>query len=419
MIPKPIAEIQWADIESLRDAGREEDDTLEFKSEFSGGNDFLALSETARRRAVVGLAREAVAFLNARGGDIIVGAVEARNDHPRIESLTPVPNVDQTVDRLAQTLTAIIEPTQSILQIRSIKPCTDSNEGLIVIRAPASLRAPHRLIDDKECYVRRGRSSMKMAMDEIQDMTVRRLELRNERFAVLENEFHDLGYDRVGRVNLSKHRFHIKTVMMPLDSRQIIIDSRLLERLNVGDPDLCAGSNVEKIDLPFCNLRGRWQPVLRGQRIERLRLGGLRESDFNYCAKQIRQNGTFSQEFACRVTIGQDDPQNGFYFAWIAGYAANLLVTLTELFSANPLLGECIVRTGIFCDGSIVATSGDRWDREFFSWPTGVQFFPDDAIPALADRDAWLVQFQTDAASVCGFSVEQPYKFAERLEDLR
>ena len=32
MIPKPLNEIEWSDIEALRDSGREEDDTIEFPS---------------------------------------------------------------------------------------------------------------------------------------------------------------------------------------------------------------------------------------------------------------------------------------------------------------------------------------------------------------------------------------------------
>ena len=45
MIPKPLNEIEWSDLETLRDSGREEDDTLEFKGSFSGGEDFLNFTE--------------------------------------------------------------------------------------------------------------------------------------------------------------------------------------------------------------------------------------------------------------------------------------------------------------------------------------------------------------------------------------
>ena len=121
MIPKPLNEITWSDIEALRDSGREEDDMIEYKGSFSGGADFLAFNENQRNKAVDNIAKEAIAFLNGRGGDIIIGAKEAANDHPKIEAITPIANVDATADRLGQALAALIEPTQSVLGVRAVR----------------------------------------------------------------------------------------------------------------------------------------------------------------------------------------------------------------------------------------------------------------------------------------------------------
>lgn len=157
MIPKALTEIEWADLEALKESGREESDTIEFKGSFSGGgSDFLALTESQREKAVKGIAREVIAFLNGRGGDIIVGAEEADNAHPSIKEFRLLANVSATADRLAQALSATIEPYQAVLGVRAIRPETGDN-GVILLRAPASLRAPHRYTRDRECYIRRGR----------------------------------------------------------------------------------------------------------------------------------------------------------------------------------------------------------------------------------------------------------------------
>ena len=37
MIPKPLNEIVWSDIEALRDSGREEDDTMSTRAAFQAG----------------------------------------------------------------------------------------------------------------------------------------------------------------------------------------------------------------------------------------------------------------------------------------------------------------------------------------------------------------------------------------------
>ena len=98
MIPKPLNEIEWSDIEALRDIGREEDDMIEFKGSFSGGADFTAFNEKQQATAVDGIAKEAIAFLNGRGGDVIIGASEFKNDHLKIESLTPIANATAVAD---------------------------------------------------------------------------------------------------------------------------------------------------------------------------------------------------------------------------------------------------------------------------------------------------------------------------------
>ena len=151
MIPKPLNEIEWSDIEALKDSGREEDDTIEFKGSFKGGSDFLAFNEKQQAEAVDSIAKEVIAFLNGRGGDVIIGASEFKNDHPKIEVLTPLQSVNATADRLAQSLAALIEPAQTVLGVRAIKQSGPDVEGIIVVRAPSSLRAPHRSKRTKNC----------------------------------------------------------------------------------------------------------------------------------------------------------------------------------------------------------------------------------------------------------------------------
>ena len=60
MIPKTLNEIEWADIEALRNSGREEDDTIEYKTSFSGGSDYLAFSDPKRAKAIEGVDRKSV-----------------------------------------------------------------------------------------------------------------------------------------------------------------------------------------------------------------------------------------------------------------------------------------------------------------------------------------------------------------------
>ena len=289
MIPKPLNEIEWADIEALRDSGREEDDTIEYKRCFSGGSDFLAFTEGQRRKALEGVASEAIAFLNARGGDVVIGVQEASNDHPRIDLITPVENAIATADRLAQSLAALIEPAQSVLTVRAITRPNSSGKGVIVIRAPASLRAPHRLTINRDCYIRRGRECVPMPMDEVHDVTLRRADLRLERQKLLDTQFADFGGDSVGRQKLSAHRFHIRVCYVPEIEQSIFIDENCKIRLRGQDPTLNRGGKLEKIEVPFRNIGINWKPILRGYLLENVSLRKDKFNDFIYIAKYIKR----------------------------------------------------------------------------------------------------------------------------------
>ncbi len=262
MIPKPLNEITWSDIEALRDSGREEDDMIEYKGSFSGGADFLAFNENQRNKAVDNIAKEAIAFLNGRGGDIIIGAKEAANDHPKIEAITPIANVDATADRLGQALAALIEPTQSVLGVRAVRQSEYATEGVIIVRAPSSLRAPHRSTRSKECYVRRGRQSVPMPMDEVQDLTLRRDLSRSELFKRLDQRIANY-HSMLGHVLPDGH-IHISLGLVSYQNTEIIIDDNILREIDRYDVKLKDSSgNIESVPYDYLP-RQIWKPIPRG-----------------------------------------------------------------------------------------------------------------------------------------------------------
>jgi Putative DNA-binding domain len=414
MIPKPLNEIEWADIEALRDSGREEDDTIEYKGSFSGGSDYLAFNESKRAKAIEGIAREAVAFLNGRGGDIIIGAREAANDHPKIEEITPVSNIDQTVSRLEQSLAALIEPVQTVLGIRAVRKFDGDADGVIIVRCPSSLRAPHRFTPTKECYTRRGRSSVPMRMDEVQDLTLRRADLRRERLQLLTSQFDDFDTSRAGRTNLSDHRFQIRSVFIPLQGQEIQIDEELCAALRGEDPLLVRSGKSERIDLPFRDLGFNWRPVLRGKRLETYVDHAWSKEDFIFCAKEVRHTGVLMSDFACRVSVNEgSDGTTGFYQEWIAGYLANTLYSFSKVWRKRPEVGQGVLRVAVRSAGKMVAVVGPgMWGNNQFEWPSGVTVLPDFPILDGSGFASVFAQSQVDTASIIGLELPSPFEFA-------
>ena len=347
MIPKTLNEIEWSDIEALRDSGREEDDTIEYKVSFSGGSDYLAFNDSQQRKAVQGIAQEAVAFLNGRGGDIVIGVREAANDHPKIEDITPISNIDQTVDRLAQSLAALIEPTQSVLALKAVRQTDGDTDGVIVVRCPSSLRAPHRFMQTRECYIRRGRSSVPMPMDEIQDVSVMRNRTRFERQTDLESLFDGFEDGVVRRERIGGTRFQIRAAYLPLALIQIDLSDNALKPLVDLIPVAFDDKGQVNIDNTYMRLSSMWRPILRGRAQSSLRndLDSL-----ELIGREVRHSGCTILDVAWRhdhTVPGRSDVVQVVPMRWVIDYLATTLSFVRGLITRYPIAapGLLCVRT--------------------------------------------------------------------------
>lgn len=412
MIPKNLNEIEWSDIEGLIAIGREEDDTIEFKSSFKGGSDFTALTDGQRDQAVEAIAKEAIAFLNGRGGDIIVGLEESSNDHPMAKSIMPLHKVTVTADRLAQSLAARIEPFQTVLSVKAIRPAEGRNDGVIVVRAPSSLRAPHRSSKNRECYVRRGRESLPMPMDEIQDLVLNRSARRSERFALLDNQFSEFGLGKVRQRAFSSQRFHIRSVFIPFVEGQIEIDSSIQTLVNGNGPLTYRAGNEDSNDVVFRRLGSNWKPILRGRAVECMDESRGDEGNFIFCSKSIKTNLVISTDFVARTLL---EKQNGdiacVHFNWIVGYLANSLGSFRDVLERNPSFASGLVRIAV-CSSSMNLRIGDNMWASDFALPNEVIQFPDFEVIDLHSFEEIFQQAQVDVCSLVGMDHAEPYSFS-------
>lgn len=408
MISAQFTAITWSDIEALIAAGREEDDTIEFKAQFKGGSDYLNLNDKGKEQALDAIAREAIAFLNTRGGDIVIGMKEASGAHPRAEAISPLTNAQESVERLARGLAAVIEPSQTNISVRAILNPEDAAAGVIVIRTRASMRAPHRSKRTLEALVRRGTESVSMAMDEIQDLTMYRARIRQERQDLLDKQFADFQTGEPSQNNLGSRFFLIRAVFCPLAEQEISVDDKMLEALAFARAGFLDDSGARhENDVAFRRLTGSWRPILRGRMIENMdREKQADHTRIHYASMIAKESGMFIFDFASRVKQGDD-----YYIhaEWVTGYLAHVSASMRTIVSQNAYLLPGVARIGVHVNGPYKLVTGQReWERSNSVQPQ-VAFLPDFPVASADDLSSLFAQAQIDIMNVAGLDLSNPY----------
>jgi hypothetical protein len=171
---KPIELVTAADIAELPAQTWPEGYEVEFKETLpdrrGGQHPWLTggdIGDHARNEIL----SEVIAFANAQGGSVVLGIEETSDKPPRARAVVPLLRIGELARRFEDQARSCIDPPLPRLQIRAIE--TDGQGGGVVLfRTSPSRAAPHRLTTTRESYVRRGSSTVKMTMREIQDMTL-------------------------------------------------------------------------------------------------------------------------------------------------------------------------------------------------------------------------------------------------------
>lgn len=410
MIPAGFQELGWHDIQRLIETAREEDDTIEFKSAFKTGDDYLAFNEAQRERSLDSLAREVLAFLNTRGGDVIVGLTEAQNGPPVAAEISKIKNAQETADRVARALAAVIEPAQTNIAVRAISDPEDAANGVIVIRVQPSVRAPHRSKRTRECYSRRGSESVPMAMDEIQDVTINRTRLRLEQSELLDNQFADFLDGRVEHRQFSGQFVHVRAVLQPILEQVITVDDELLLRLgNVDQPYYEQSGQSRVNDVAFRQLYHAWRPILRGQKREYYdEFVETSHTDFQFAAKRVKESGILSFDYA--VSSHFDGLENPLvHFEWLAGFFAQICANIAAICEFKPTVLPATIRVGFRAAGEMRMNYGSGMWSQNYEIPAGIFFPPDFTIDQQSDLAVFFRQIQIDLFSIFNVRLDQPY----------
>ncbi len=409
MIPKPLADIEWSDLQRLIELGREEDDRIEFKSSFKGQDDYASLNDNQRQRALDSLAREVIAFLNTRGGDLIVGIDESDGPRPTAANFQSIKEPADAADRVARGLAALIEPAQTNISVRGVISPADSSEGVLIIRVEASIRAPHRSKRTLDCYARRGSESVPMAMDEIQDLTINRTRLRLEQTEFLDRQFADFHAGKLEHRDLGNEVVHVRTVVIPTLEQSFTLDDAILGALGNKNP-VFYDSNGKAIqnDVAFRSLYSRWQPVLRGKKQEYFEEHtGDQFKDFQCARKIVKESGACIFDYAVDSHFNSEVPI--VHAEWLIGYVGQIVENLRSLSELRLGSFPCVVRIGIQSRGDMHLAYGSGMWTEQKAFPQGIFYLPDFNLSSTSDLNGFFQQTQVDLFSLVNVSQDSPY----------
>jgi len=410
MIPRNFSEVGWPDLDRLVDLQREEDDTIEFKSGFKGGDDYVALNEKGREQALDAIAREVLAFLNTRGGDLVIGIKESTGTRPTASSVSTVANPHDAADRIARGLAAIIEPAQTNVAVRALMDPSDPQRGVVLIRVQASARAPHRSKRSRECYARRGSESVPMAMDEIQDTTLYRARLRLEQAELLDRQFIDFLGGKAGHRRLGPDIIHVRTVLFPYLEQSIAVDDEVLTALgNINPLFYDRSGNSTSNDVAFRGVSSAWKPVLRGKKRESYdEYTRSARTDVQFASKIIKDSGICIFDYAASAHF--DDARPGIHFEWLAGYLAQVCLNIGRLSDVRPSTLPATVRLAVRAEGDMIVRHGRGgfWGGSN-AVPDDIYFFPDFLVNGVSDINDFFRQAQVDFYSLMNAPLDNPF----------
>lgn len=356
MIPKELNQIEWSDLVALQTEERLEDDMLEYKQAFSVEDngveilytDYTALTKNQRKKANASIAKHIIAFLNGRGGDLILGVQEASNENLVIKAFTPLQNLNETGDRLGRAMAEIVEPHQTALSIRPVLSPENDGSGILVLRASSSLRAPHRSAVSKDCYVRRGKESVPMPMDEVHEMAVQRYSWRADRINLIERLYDRFADGWVRRAQASGPRFQVKLIFVPTLTQQVSLDDQTVSNIFSQRPQVSDAQGPVNIENIFQRL-GLWRPVLRGKAQTNLHDDGVGYF-LELLGREIRESGSIVFDAAWRHPhlIGTGtEIKMVVPVQWVIDFIAHCLWSIREFAVSRPstLPGFLVLRT--------------------------------------------------------------------------
>ena len=318
MFDKPINALVRADLLVLTQEKVVEGIDIEFKGSLPSkkGDDpwikgINKIGDYARNEIL----EEIIAFANAYGGVLCIGIIESDDTPAYAEGINTIPKCKELAERLKLQCRDCIEPQIPLLEASGVDT-DESGGGVVIIQIPQSRLAPHRHTITKECYIRRANRTEKMAMREIQDLTLhteRGMARINGIFIEKKNKFEE----RVDALQKLEPRKLCGLRITALPTSDIYINNvHSCTEVQSNNPTFRGtfdGQNYINLNFPFYG--DGWKPILRGTYTESSNYGDY------FFSTELQNNGLIE------LVLIIDGEKDGhlIYPNWFMGMVCNAL----------------------------------------------------------------------------------------------
>jgi len=296
----PFDALALADLERLAATGRAEADDLALvPPEDAAGAPAWGVDAASAGPFL----RAVAALANAFGGHVVLGVetVADEEGRRRAAALAALPDAPARALMLERLALELLEPAVPGLAVRAIGPDA-TGRGAVVARVPPSSAAPHRLLLDNHCWIRRRTRDVAMTMAEIAalaraaghrraEIEARFEERRKAFYRTLQRDQVTSGLPVIG----------LRVTLLPGDGRFAVpaLD-RHHPAVGAGFDSFRLRRDGEAVDLVLPRLAREPRPVLRGVRfgdprrepamVQTVQADGLVELVYRYRAPRADDN---------------------------------------------------------------------------------------------------------------------------------
>ncbi len=405
IIAKRIEDIVLEDIHQLIVEFVSEGDQIEYKRTLpskKGDDPWIKGEDRIGDYARNNILEEVVGFANAHGGTLLIGLEETKEKPARASDIVSVPKATELVERIKLQIRDCIDPPLILCHVHSV--ATGSNDdGIILIRVPASPMAPHKLKPTNECYIRRSDRTEKMSMREIQDLTLsvaRRLETIDSRFVNLREKF--LSKVKYIPTDGTKRIIAVRAACVPILGDTFVDNIfRNRDAHPVYNPQrrIYEKGFERDIGMPLSTLIPT--PILRGVRLSTESTGFRLEQD-------VYANGDMSFEV---IKVSESQGEDYLFSSWFLGNAWNAIESVYKFRKAAGVPDiefgvelEVFFRPGGVLKVDSLRRSGPHAIIGEIHHESGI--FPRYSIRSEDELEMLIIQSITDLYNSCG--IEPP-----------